>query len=344
MGGFGCAELQVKFLRGLSDVRARQGERAVLWCELCKARGDVVWRKDGRALVPGPRRQILAEGRERSLVLSRVEPEDAGEYCCESNDDQTLATLTVQGEFCPRLGHHPRDPVPWGWWGSWARRWQGAVGMLSGSAGQEVPVPCPYAPAVVPRVVEIITELQSLTVLEGEDATFKCLVSPEDVAVTWQLNGQLVVPGERLLVTRSRLCHSLTLRQCQLGDAGTVTANAEGLVSTARLSVQGERERAGWGTAQGSAPGPAADPAHGPCRSAGAVREEAAGRGGGGAGGRVPGGGGEPRDRRGAVAEAGRPPPAGQQVPAARVGLPAHPHHPLPRPRRPRHLPLRKPA
>ncbi|XP_009948074.1 PREDICTED: obscurin-like protein 1, partial [Leptosomus discolor] len=179
-------ELRVKFLRGLSDVRARQGERAVLWCELCKARGDVVWRKDGRVLAPSPRRQMMAGGRERSLVLSRVEPEDAGEYCCESNDDQTLATLTVQ----------------------------------------------------VPRVVEIITELQSLTVLEGEDATFKCLVSPKDVVVTWQLNGQLVVPGERLLVTRSGLCHSLTVQQCQLGDAGTVTANAEGLVSTARLSVQ----------------------------------------------------------------------------------------------------------
>ncbi|XP_014810153.1 PREDICTED: obscurin-like protein 1 [Calidris pugnax] len=179
-------ELQVKFLRGLSDVRARQGERAVLWCELCKARGDVVWRKDGQALAPGPRRQMMAEGRERSLVLSRVEPEDAGEYCCESNDDRTLAMLTVQ----------------------------------------------------VPRVVEIITELQNLTVLEGEDATFKCLVSPEDVAVTWQLNGQPVVPSERLLVTRSGLCHSLTLRQCQPGDAGTVMANAEGLVTTARLSVQ----------------------------------------------------------------------------------------------------------
>ncbi|XP_075612980.1 obscurin-like protein 1 isoform X3 [Balearica regulorum gibbericeps] len=179
-------ELQVKFLRGLSDVRARQGERAVLWCELCKARGDVVWRKDGRALAPGPRQQIMAEGRERSLVLSPVEPEDAGEYCCESNDDRTLATLTVQ----------------------------------------------------VPRVVEIITELQSLTVLEGEDATFKCLVSPEDVAVTWQLNGQPVVPSEQLLVTRSGLCHSLTLRHCQPGNAATVTANAEGLVSMARLSVQ----------------------------------------------------------------------------------------------------------
>ncbi|XP_025894947.1 obscurin-like protein 1 [Nothoprocta perdicaria] len=179
-------ELLVKFLRGLADVHAHEGETVVLWCELCKAKGDVVWLKDGRRLSPAARRQIKAEGRERSLVLSNVGPQDAGEYCCESNDDRTLATLTVQ----------------------------------------------------VPRVVEIIAELHNLTVLEGEDATFKCVVSPEDVALTWQLNGQAVAPCERLLVARTGLCHSLTIRQCQLADAATVTANAEGLVSTARLSVQ----------------------------------------------------------------------------------------------------------
>ncbi|XP_010711957.1 obscurin-like protein 1 isoform X4 [Meleagris gallopavo] len=179
-------ELQVKFLRGLSDVRARQGETVVLWCELCKARGDVVWLKDGRVLEPDARRKVRVQGRERSLVLSCVGPEDAGEYCCESNDDRTLAMLTVQ----------------------------------------------------VRRVVEIIVELQSLTVLEGDDATFKCMVSPEDVAVTWQLDGRPVVPSERLQVARSGLCHSLTIRGCQPGDTATVTANAEGLLSTARLSVQ----------------------------------------------------------------------------------------------------------
>ena len=121
----------------------------------------------------------------------------------------------------------------------------------------------PDAPAVVPRVVEIITELQSLTVLEGEDASFKCLVSPEDVAMTWQLNGQPVVPGERLLVARSGLCHSLTLRQCQPDDAGTVTANAEGLVSSARLSVRGEGRGVGRAQRWAAAPGPEADPMHG---------------------------------------------------------------------------------
>ncbi|XP_030435565.1 obscurin-like protein 1 isoform X2 [Gopherus evgoodei] len=179
-------ELLVKFVRGLSDVQAHMGETVLLWCELCKAKGQVLWLKDGQELEPSGRWEIKAEGRERSLALSNVGPEDAGEYSCESKDDRTLAMVTVQ----------------------------------------------------VPRVVEIISELHNLTVLEGDDATFKCLVSPDDVALIWQLNGQAVASCERLVVSRNGLCHALTIRQCQLGDAGTVTARAEGLVSTARLSVQ----------------------------------------------------------------------------------------------------------
>lgn len=107
------------------------------------------------------------------------------------------------------------------------------------------------------RVVEIIAELQSLMVLEGDDATFKCMVSPEDVVVTWQLDGRPVVPSERLQVARSGLCHSLTVRGCQPSDAATVTANAEGLLSTARLSVQGKQDGDGaMGHLKGCAPIP----------------------------------------------------------------------------------------
>uniref|UniRef100_A0ABM5F7Q2 Obscurin-like protein 1 isoform X2 n=1 Tax=Pogona vitticeps TaxID=103695 RepID=A0ABM5F7Q2_9SAUR len=179
-------ELPVKFVRGLSDVSALEGETVLFWCELCKTKGDVVWLKDGKELEPNERLEIRAEGRERSLTLHHVVPEDAGEYSCESNDDRTLAILTVQ----------------------------------------------------IPRLVEIISELHNLTVLEGDDATFKVVVSPEDVALEWQLNGQEVVPNERLTTTRNGLCHILTIRQCRLSDTGIVTIYAEGLMSSARLSVQ----------------------------------------------------------------------------------------------------------
>lgn len=92
------SELPVKFVRGLSDVSTLQGETVVFWCELCKTKGDVLWLKDGQELVPSEQHEIRAEGRERSLTLSQVKPEDAGEYSCESKDDRTLAILTVQSK------------------------------------------------------------------------------------------------------------------------------------------------------------------------------------------------------------------------------------------------------
>ncbi|XP_008110065.2 obscurin-like protein 1 isoform X1 [Anolis carolinensis] len=179
-------ELPVKFVRGLSDVSTLQGETVLFWCELCKTKGDVVWQKDGKELENNEYVEIRAEGRERSLTLSHVRPEDAGEYSCESKDDRTLAILTVQ----------------------------------------------------IPRLVEIISELHNLTVLEGDDATFKAVVSPDDVVLQWQLNGQDVVPSERLTITKNGLCHTLTIKQCRLSDTGIVTVYAEGLMSSARLSVQ----------------------------------------------------------------------------------------------------------
>ncbi|XP_025027234.1 obscurin-like protein 1 isoform X2 [Python bivittatus] len=179
-------ELLVKFVRGLSDVTALQGDTVLFWCELCKTKGDVTWLKDRQELEPNTHLEIRAEGRERSLTLSNVRPEDAGEYSCESKDDRTLAILTVQ----------------------------------------------------IPRLVEIISELHNLTVLEGDDATFKAVVCPDDVSLNWQLNGQDVVPNERLTITKNGLCHTLTIRQCRLSDTGIVTVHAEGLLSSARLSVQ----------------------------------------------------------------------------------------------------------
>ncbi|XP_039210334.1 obscurin-like protein 1 isoform X4 [Crotalus tigris] len=179
-------ELLVKFVRGLSDVTVLQGDTVLFWCELCKTKGDVTWLKDGQELEPNEHLEIRAEGRERSLTLSNVRAEDAGEYSCESKDDRTLAILTVQ----------------------------------------------------IPRLVDIISELHNLTVLEGDDATFKVVICPDDVRLNWQLNGQDVVNSERLTLTKNGLCHSLTIRQCRLSDTGIVTVRAEGLSSSGRLSVQ----------------------------------------------------------------------------------------------------------
>ncbi|XP_067890882.1 obscurin-like protein 1 isoform X2 [Heterodontus francisci] len=181
------AELPLLFVLKLEDLCVQKDGTVTLWCELNKVKGDVMWLKDGKEIQPSRKRVVRADGRLRSLTLSKVTLEDQGEYCCESKDDRTEARVNVR----------------------------------------------------VPRVVEFISDLHSVTVLEGDDAKFKCMVSPEDVRLAWRVNGTEIPPGSNKYVTsRNGLCHMLLIRDCQLSVATRVTADAEGIVSTANLQVQ----------------------------------------------------------------------------------------------------------
>ncbi|XP_033473862.2 obscurin isoform X11 [Epinephelus lanceolatus] len=179
-------EMKVKFVRPLENVVSLKGSSLILRCEINKPKGDVQWLKDGQEISPSRRHTIRAQGRERSFTIHQLVEEDAGEYTCESTDDRTSATVTVE----------------------------------------------------TPRVVEFIAELRNITVREGEDAVFKCVVSPEDTRLVWRLNGKQVALNERTVISSNGLCHMLCIHNCMVSDSGRVTADAEGLVSEAELQIQ----------------------------------------------------------------------------------------------------------
>ncbi|XP_065786548.1 obscurin-like protein 1 isoform X4 [Muntiacus reevesi] len=89
-----------------------------------------------------------------------------------------------------------------------------------------------------PPLVKLVSELTPLTVHEGDDATFRCEVSPPDADITWLRNGVVVTPGPQLETTQNGSSRTLTVRSCQLEDAGTVTARAGGTSTSARLHVR----------------------------------------------------------------------------------------------------------
>lgn len=88
--------------------------------------------------------------------------------------------------------------------------------------------------------MEFIAELHNITVMEGEDAAFKCVVSPEDAKVVWGMNGRPMTSNERFKISSNGLCHMLYIRNCQVSDSCKLTAEAEGMKSRAILQVQGE--------------------------------------------------------------------------------------------------------
>lgn len=90
-------------------------------------------------------------------------------------------------------------------------------------------------------MVEFLTELHNTTVLEGEDATFKCVVSPDDVHLVWLMDNEPIALGDRYQATQNGLCHTLVIKKCQMLDCSKITAEAEGQISKAILKVQGKK-------------------------------------------------------------------------------------------------------
>ncbi len=142
-------------------------------------------------IIPSRRFSIRANGTERSLTIHRLTKEDAGEYACESKDDCTSARLRVECkcETSEDTKHTYTDLV-------------------------NNTITC-FAFAV-PRVVEFLTELHNTTVMEGEDATFKCVVSPDDVQLVWLMDGEPIKLSDRYHIEQNSLCHTLIIRKVQL--------------------------------------------------------------------------------------------------------------------------------
>ncbi|XP_032190991.1 obscurin isoform X28 [Mustela erminea] len=89
-----------------------------------------------------------------------------------------------------------------------------------------------------PRTVKFTSELRAVVAEEGGEATFQCVVSPGDSAVTWFRDGALLKPSQKFLISQSSSSHSLTISGLTLEDAGQITAEAEGIQSSAALRVR----------------------------------------------------------------------------------------------------------
>nr|XP_017514923.2 obscurin-like protein 1 isoform X7 [Manis javanica] len=256
--------------------------RVELRCEVAPAGSQVCWFKDGLEVEASDTLQLGAEGPVRTLTLPHAQPEDAGEYVCETRDEavtfnvslaeapvQFLAPEEAPGPLCVA----PGEPVVLScelsragalvFWSHNGRPVQEGEGLelqaegprrvlciqaanpahaglytCQSGAGPGGPS-CTFSVQVAePPLAKLVSELTPLTVHEGDDATFRCEVSPPDADVTWLRNGAVVTPGPQLEMAQDGSSRTLTVRGCQLEDAGTVTARAGSTATSARLHVR----------------------------------------------------------------------------------------------------------
>ncbi|KAF6738677.1 Obscurin [Oryzias melastigma] len=265
-----------KFLNKMSknNMSAHENESVTMCAIVSHERAKVRWLKDGQLLNEN-NIHISSEGNTHRLTINPLQLSDSGDYVCDISTDEMSFSLMVKEtkvKFIKRLEdtvslkggsltlqcevNKPKGDVQWLKDGKeispsrkYTIRAQGRERsltiqqLLEEDAGEyscESTNDKTSATVTVktPRVVEFIAELRNLTIREGEDAVFKCVVSPADAKLVWNLNGKQVALNERTVISRNGLCHTLSISNCIVSDSCRVTADAEGLVSEAELQVQ----------------------------------------------------------------------------------------------------------
>ncbi|XP_028934062.1 obscurin [Ornithorhynchus anatinus] len=253
----------------------REHETVVLSAAVTSTTASVVWLKDGLEIRRSKRHEMTSEGCVHTLTIRGAGSKDTAIYTCKANREREEFLVQVQevpvkfvkqlevvgGEVggsvtlsCELSG--AEGAVVWYRDGTEVRagkrfqmRVDGARRSLTVS-GLRVEDGGEYscrtrddktsvrlAPAV-PRVVRFTTELSPVVSEEGREATFKCVVCPDDAAVTWQRNGTPLEAGEKFVVVRQGASHSLTVTSLTLADAGEIAAEAEGVRTQAGLKVR----------------------------------------------------------------------------------------------------------
>ncbi|CAL8273140.1 unnamed protein product [Arctogadus glacialis] len=263
------------FLRSLEDVAGEEQGRVCLQCEASKETASPVWLKDGVALTPGDRVQLLHAGRAMSLTLLGLCKDDAGHYTCDLGASQTRAKVTVhdllitivqrlktasvlEGENCTfecLLSHDLMEEPTWTINGqlvvSDARLQVIQNGRLYKLAIKEAnlldagdvvftvkDLSCRTMLFVREKAVHVFREMQSVKVVPGDDAVLSCEITKPEATIRWLKNGHPVRPGSRYVVSVEKTLVSLVIRSATVRDAGEYCCEADGIATRAKLEVR----------------------------------------------------------------------------------------------------------
>ncbi|XP_032387945.1 obscurin isoform X15 [Etheostoma spectabile] len=78
------------------EVKAILSQKATLSCEVSDSKTEVKWYKDGKLLTFSKAVHMESKGKNRELVIEKMEKKDAGEYTCEAGTEKLLFKLQMK--------------------------------------------------------------------------------------------------------------------------------------------------------------------------------------------------------------------------------------------------------
>ncbi|KAL6489202.1 hypothetical protein MHYP_G00029430 [Metynnis hypsauchen] len=267
--------LPAVFIQEIKNQKVVEGKSVTWCCELSKPNIPIQWRKGEVELCPCDKYEFKQDGHHIQLVIHNLEPEDSGEYTCDSGDQQSTASLEVQAlpvlfktllnKLEANVGENitfrceltkPGATVVWRKGkkilessNKYQLKQDGAVveliihglqggdsGEYSCDSGHEVT----SAPLTVKEPdITIQTGLKSHIVNEGDDVSFECFVSQENAKdVKWALQDVPLQNNEMNEIRMEGKKHTLTLRNVTQKDSGTMAFHVGAHTSFACLTVK----------------------------------------------------------------------------------------------------------
>ncbi|XP_043991326.1 obscurin isoform X19 [Gambusia affinis] len=88
--------LPTTFVKKLESQEAEEGASVTLHCELSRPGVSVEWKKGTQVLKSGEKYQMKQKASVNELIISKVVPEDSGDYSCVCGDQKTTASLKIK--------------------------------------------------------------------------------------------------------------------------------------------------------------------------------------------------------------------------------------------------------
>ncbi|XP_035994190.1 obscurin isoform X12 [Fundulus heteroclitus] len=263
----------VTFKQKLDSLETEEGASVTLHCELSKPGVPVEWKKGTQVLKSGEKYQIMQKASVNELIITKVVPEDSGDYICVCGDQKTTASLKIKAQpvtFKQKLESLEADEgtsvtlhcelsKP-----GVSVEWKKGTQVLKSGEKYQMKQKASVNELIITKVVpedsgdyicvcgdqkttasikikapiSFKKELESQEAREGGETTLSCETSSPDCKVTWRMGSTVLSQGEKYTIQQRAATHSLVIHKLVKEDSGEYTCDTGDKKSTARLTVK----------------------------------------------------------------------------------------------------------